>query len=83
MDKRNTSNAPTGGQAMKTITWNGRKIGSVEKNEDGMYVIKTVKGRQAGHLEYNSMESALEHVGPLMEFLAHVESRDYVAPSTH
>jgi len=61
---------------MKTIIWNGKKLGSVEKNDDGMFIIKTVKGRQAGHLEYNSMESALEYVDSMMEFLAHIESRD-------
>ena len=76
MNQMQLKNSLTGGQAMKTIIRNGKKLGSVEKNDDGMFIIKTVKGRQAGHLEYNSMESALEYVDSMMEFLAHIESRD-------
>ncbi len=58
------------------ILLDGKKVGSIEENEDGQFEIQDIYGDQVGHLAYTSREQAEDNIEGHLEWLAHVASRD-------
>ena len=58
----------------REIIYDGKRLGCIEQTEDGMFVIRTVKRRQAGNLAFATIEEAQKCVDGLMRFLATAEN---------